>query len=181
MKKQTIMLSFLLHSSLLTAGGNILPPVVSPIVSPISINENNTYRPSISNIALHNTPKKQEIYIDRKSQLIWQDEAYTDEEEGAYKREYSIQKAGNFTHAHQYCQSLEYAKYTHWRLPSADELSQVHDRVGGVFIHTRDNDFWSSTPATRNKYYVVFPADAIRYARSPRQSNFIRCVRDFSN
>lgn len=177
MKKHTLMFSFLLKSSLLLAGGDILPPVVSAI----SINENNTYRPSISNAPLANTPSKQAVYIDKKRQLMWQDEAYTDEEEGAYKREHSMQKAGNFTHANQYCESLDYAEYRDWRLPSSDELSRVHESIGAVFVHTRDNDFWTSTPTTRNKYYVVFPADSMRYARSARQSNFIRCVRDIIN
>ncbi|SFV90323.1 hypothetical protein MNB_SV-4-357 [hydrothermal vent metagenome] len=54
---------------------------------------------------------------------------------------------------------------------------KIHHDAGQHFIHFRDRDFWSSTPAVEGKYYVVFPADAYRYARKAKESNYIRCVR----
>ena len=117
------------------------------------------------------------IYLERDVQLMWQDQVYTDAEDGAVRRHQSIEKAGSHRHAMNYCQRLNYAGYSDWRLPTSDELTHVHSKEGQVFTYYTDNDFWSSTPTVEGKYYVVFPADAIRYARSPRQSNYIRCVR----
>lgn len=117
------------------------------------------------------------IYIEEDTQLMWQDQHYTDAEDGAFKNEGSVGKAGKWGHAVNYCRALEYAGYSDWRLPTADELIHVHAKEGQVFTNFRDNDFWTSTPTQGYRYYVVFPADAYQYARSATQSNYIRCVR----
>ncbi len=121
--------------------------------------------------------KEDKIYIERDVNLMWQDQSYTEAENGAFKRHQSIGKAGSYRHATAYCSRLNYGGYADWRLPTSDELTHVHYKKGQVFTYFRDNDFWSSTPTVEGKYYVIFPADALRYARSPRQSNFVRCVR----
>ena len=41
----------------------------------------------------------------------------------------------------------------------------------------RGRDFWSSTPASQRKNYVVYPVDAYRYEYKTYTSNYIRCVR----
>ena len=163
MKNTIIALCTFLATSLLMAGGNI-----ATTLSPVS------------EIPAQSC-KANKIYVEKDVQLMWQDQAYTEAEEGAYKRHKSIGKAGSHGHAVAYCSRLNYAGYTDWRLPTSDELTHVHHNQGQVFTYFRDGDFWSSTPTTENRYYVVFPADAIRYARSPRQSNFIRCVRCIAN
>ena len=124
-----------------------------------------------------NTCKENKIYIEEDAQLMWQDQFYTDAENGAFKNQHSLGKAGTHMHATQYCSRLNYAGFSDWRLPSSDELTHIHHKKGQVFTFFRDNDFWSSTPTTRNRYYVVFPADAYRYARVKSESNFVRCVR----
>ncbi len=163
MKKSLIGLSILLLSTLAMAGGDCVQNM-SPV----------TAIPSSG-------CKENKIYVEKNVQLMWQDQAYTEAENGAYKRHKSIGKAGSHGHAAAYCSRLNYAGYADWRLPTSDELTHVHQDRGQVFTYFRDGDFWSSTPTTENKYYVVFPADAIRYARSPRQSNFVRCVRCIAN
>jgi hypothetical protein len=125
--------------------------------------------------------KENQIYIERDVQLMWQDQSYSEEEYGAYKRQYSVGKAGTHGHAVNYCQRLNYAGFADWRLPTSDELTHVHSHKGQVFTYFRDNDFWSSTPTVGKKYNVVFPADGLRYGRSKGQSNFIRCVRCIAN
>ena len=125
--------------------------------------------------------KENKIYIEKDVQLMWQDQVYTEAENGAYKRSKSIGKAGNHWHAVSYCARLNYAGYSDWRLPTSDELTHVHEHEGQVFSYFRDSDFWSSTPSVEGKYYVVFPADAMPYARIRSQSNFIRCVRCTAN
>ena len=158
-----IALGLFLGTALLMAGGNV---------------GNNLS--SVSDIPAK-TCKENKIFIEKDVQLMWQDQSYTESEEGAYKRQKSIAKAGTYRHAASYCSRLNYAGYGDWRLPTSDELTHVHYQRGQVFTYFRDNDFWSSTPAVEGKYYVVFPADSIRYARSPRQTNFVRCVRCTAN
>jgi len=158
MKKKVLGLGMICAVSFLVAGGISIPPASH--VAKI--------KPSCSDDT---------VYVDRERKLMWQDARYTDAEDGAYAREKSFGKAGTLNHAINYCRTLDYAGYNDWRLPTVDELSDIHHDEGQHFKHFRDKDFWSSTPTTEGKYYVVYPADAYRYKRSPRQSNYIRCVR----
>lgn len=158
MKKITIIT--LLSSIWLIAGGDVAPSPVVPI-------------PTTS-------CKDERIYIENDAKLIWQDQFYTTKEEGAYKNERSFGKAGNLNHAMRYCSTLHYAGYSDWRVPTADELKHIHDKNNHPFVYNTDSDFWTSTPTTENRYLVVFPADAQQYARSVKQSNYIRCVRCFT-
>ena len=159
MKKSIIVFGVWMFASLLMAGGDI-----------------SAHLSEVKAIPAHQC-KADRVYRDREQNLLWQDQSYTDAEEGAFKRQYSLGKAGTHAHAVRYCKHLHYAGYADWRLPTSDELAHVHHRSGQHFTYHRDNDFWTSTPTTEGRYYVVFPADAMRYARSPRQSNYIRCVR----
>ena len=159
MKKVLISACVAMFTTLLMAGGD-----TSATLAPVA---------KISNKVC----KTNKIYVDSDTGLMWQDQAYTDAEDGAYKREHSLSKAGKHRHAMNYCRAWNYAGYTDWRLPTADELSGVHDPQFNPFAYHRDSDFWSSTPTTEDRYYGVFPADAMQYARKPSQSNYIRCVR----
>lgn len=132
---------------------------------------------SASNATPSHDCKQDRVYKDRTQHLLWQDQAYTDAEVGAEKRNRSTGKAGSQKYAARYCHRLQYAGYADWRLPTSDELTAVHTQEGQAFTYSKGNDYWSSTPATEGKYYVVYPADAIRYARSTTESNYIRCVR----
>jgi len=163
MKKVFMVMGILLWSMLLMAGGNI-----NPNLSEIADIPNNICITS-------------KIYVEQDARLMWQDQAYVDAEDGAYKRNYSVAKAGTWNHAVNYCRRLNYAGYSDWRLPTSDELVHVHRKTGQVFTYVRDNDFWSSTPTTDIRYYVVFPADAYPYKRYKRESNYIRCVRCMGN
>lgn len=117
------------------------------------------------------------VFVEKDVNLMWQDKRYMDSEVGAYKRNYSAGKAGNHGHAVSYCRSLNYAGYMDWRLPTSDELSYIHEKEGSKFSYLADGDYWTSTPTAENRYNVVFPVDAMRYARAVSESNYIRCVR----
>ncbi len=158
MKKAAISLGIALSTLLLTAGGNLAPalPAVAPVKAPCTAGK---------------------IYLDKKTGLMWQDAPYTDAEDGAFAKNRSFGKAGSMPYAVRYCQNLNYAGYNDWRLPTADELMAVHHYFGENFTYSRDRDFWTSTPAVDGRYYVVYPADAYRYKRNGRESNYIRCVR----
>ena len=120
---------------------------------------------------------KHKVYVDYEKGLMWQDEYYTPEEDGAYARNRRYGKVGSHKYAEMYCRNLTYAGYSDWRLPTADELSELHNRPGGVFDYSRDGDFWTATPTTGGKYYVVYTVDAYRFKRNPHKSYYIRCVR----
>ncbi|WP_294956197.1 DUF1566 domain-containing protein [Sulfurovum sp.] len=157
MKSVLIMWGMAMSFGLLLAGGNISQ--VAPISEPVS------------------NCSPDETYIEHDAQLMWQDQKYTDKEDGAYKRNRSYGKAGGLKYAVNYCKRLDYAGYNDWRLPTSDELVHVHKKPGQVFRYFRGDDFWSSTPTVENKYNVVYTSDAYRYPRKPSQSNYIRCVR----
>ena len=159
MKKSIIAVWMLVSTVILMAGGN-----VTPKLSPVA------------DIAAK-ACKTDKIYVEEDVNLIWQDQAYTDAEDGAYKQKISIEKAGKWKHAENYCRRLDYMGYSDWRLPTSDELQHVHRKTGQVFVYFRGEDFWSSTPGVKGKYYVVYPADAYRYEHKSKRSNYIRCVR----
>lgn len=157
MKSLVIAGSIMVSFGLLFAGGNMSP--VASIVEP--------------NVNCY----PDDVFLEENAQLMWQDQQYTDKEDGAYKRNHSYGKAGSWGHADHYCKRLNYAGYGDWRLPTSDELQHVHRIPGQVFKYYRGRDFWSSTPASAGKYYAVYPADAYRYERKTKRSNYIRCVR----
>ncbi len=159
MKKSIIAAWMLASAVLLMAGGNVTPKLSAVADIPAK------------------ACKTDKIYVEEDANLMWQDQAYVDAEDGAYKREHSVGKAGKWKHAENYCRRLDYAGYADWRLPTSDELQHVHRMPGQVFVYFRGRDFWTSTPASSGKYYVVYPADAYRYEHKTKRSNYIRCVR----
>lgn len=119
---------------------------------------------------------KNGVYLELDNELMWQDASYRDNDDAAYVTEDSNCKAGNQSYAADYCQSLVYNGYSDWRLPSSDEMMHV-SKKHNVFVDNRGADFWTSTSATRGRYFTVYTVDGYRHARQPIQSNYIRCVR----
>ena len=160
MKKILMTLGLFCTTTLLMAGGDFTPTL-----------------PEV--VAVDDTKpcKVNTVYKEKDAGLMWQDAKYTDAEDGAYKRNHSVRKSGTWGHAMSYCRNLNYGGYTDWRLPTSDELVHLHRKPGQEFNNYRDGDFWSSTPTTDVRYYVVFPADAYQYKRYKKESNYIRCVR----
>lgn len=159
MKKLFILASLMVLSTLAIAGGDV-PEKLSPVE------------------AIASKPcKADKVYIEEDAQLMWQDQLYTDAEDGASKQNRSIGKAGRWRHAEAYCRTLGYAGFSDWRLPTSDELQYVHRKRGQVFTYFRGPDFWTSTPASKGRHYVVYPADAYIYAQTSNRTNYVRCVR----
>ena len=156
MKKRVMSLWLVLSTVFLMAGGDL--STIEPVEAAKVCHEDLTY-------------------IEQDVNLMWQDQQYTDAEDGAVARSHNAGKAGTWKHAVNYCRSLYYAGYSDWRLPTSDELQHVHRIEGQVFTHFRDKDFWTSTPTTEGKYYVVYPADAYIYKRKRSETNYVRCVR----
>jgi len=159
MKKSIIAVWMLVSTVMLMAGGNVTPKLSAVADIPAK------------------ACKTDKIYVEKDANLMWQDQAYVDAEDGAYKQKRSVGKAGKWKYAENYCRRLDYAGHADWRLPTSDELIHVHKKEGQVFFYFRGEDFWTSTPGTKGKYYVVYPADAYRYEHKIKRSNYIRCVR----
>lgn len=83
-------------------------------------------------------------YVDSKTNLMWEDTGFSDASDGAYKKDRSACKAGDLSHAKNYCATLNYAGYTDWRLPTSDELMEI-SKQSKVFKNNRGADFWTST------------------------------------
>jgi len=160
MRKIVLALGLLVASTLLMAGGNNGGNLSETIDMPSN-----------------KICKLNKIYIEEDAHLMWQDQFYNDAEDGGYSRYHSVGKVGTWNHAIDYCRRLNYNGYSDWRLPTANELKHVHNKHGQVFNYYRGDDFWSSTPTTGSKYYVVYAVDAYQYKRNKRETNYIRCVR----
>jgi hypothetical protein len=89
MKKLLVLLAAALLSTLVWAGGNV--------------------QTNLSSVAgIDKMPcKTDKVYIEEDTQLMWEDQLYTDAEDGAYKQNYSAGKAGNWRHAEAYCRTLD--------------------------------------------------------------------------
>ncbi len=161
MKTDRVLVGALIATALLIAGGNKeIEDNLSEVITVPTLN-----------------CKANRVYLEEDTQLLWQDAPYTDAEDGAFKRDLSVGKAGGWNYAVNYCRALHYGGYNDWRLPTADELMHVHRKKGQVFHYYRDGDFWSSTPATDVRYYTVYPADAYQRKHYKNESYYIRCVR----
>ena len=167
--KHFIIATCLTLFNLVFAGGEVTPP--SSDVTAINASVNTTLK----------SCKTKKVYVEEDAKLMWQDQAYTDSEDGAFKREQSKGKAGSWQYAMNYCNGLYYAGYSNWRLPSSDELMHIHNKQGQAFVYHRGLEFWSSTPSIAKKAYVIYPPDARRFQRFQKQSNYIRCVRCTGN
>lgn len=159
MKKLLILASIMALSTLAIAGGNV-PTKLSPVQEIPS-----------------KACKTDKVFIEEDAELMWQDQLYKDAEDGASKQNRSAGKAGVWKHAEAYCRTLDYSGFADWRLPTSDELQKVHRLEGQVFTYFRGTDFWTSTPASKGRHYVVYPADAYIYERKSSRTNYIRCVR----
>ncbi len=88
----------------------------------------------------------------------------------------------------EYCESLNFAGYSDWRLPNKNELLSIVDRskyssaINGVFknFNTASRiNYWSSTSFASNPsnaWRVVFNFGYADYV-DKSVSNYVRCVR----
>jgi Protein of unknown function (DUF1566) len=116
------------------------------------------------------------VYIQKKENLMWQDEVYHDDEESAYRNSISSGKAGNWEHVRNYCATLYYGGFSDWRLPTLEEMMDLHQRPSGL-KNSIASDFWTSTPDKGDKYKTLYTADGFPYVHKKNESHFVRCVR----
>jgi len=170
MKKIIIFAIF--GSSLLFSNGDIVS------VGDVEVVDTSIYVGNQELIEAEQAIKDDLVYIERKAKLMWQDEKYTDDEEGAYFHKRSLGKVGDWNHSNAYCRTLEYAGFDNWRLPTLDELMNLYSHKTGL-KYSQAIDFWTSTPNRGDNYWSVFPTDGFAYSHLKSDTQHFRCVRDF--
>jgi len=118
--------------------------------------------------------KKQNIVIDNKNNIMWQD----NNDVVLYKE--------NITMANVYCENLILNGYIDWKFPSIKQLSMIIDvkskksAITKEFKFIKNDKYWTNTPYVNMKdnfWYVDFTNGKINFT-SEIQEYQVRCYRD---
>jgi len=113
--------------------------------------------------------EKRETFVDSQTGLMWQDDSYMPERD--------------WEGAKNYCNSLEYAGYSDWRLPNIEELKSIIDKSNTPAIITGFENvasyYWSSTTYVgyENRAWYVYIYYGGVHDTNKDVSNYVRCVR----
>ena len=126
------------------------------------------------------------VWIDKDTNLMWQDEAYTKKEIDNYmiyyKQGKNVGKTGSWYYAKKYCQNLTLNGFKDWRLPTINELDKIKDKRKN-FVNIISRGHWSSN----NKNFKEALAFTYKYydeGKNPKlikQKNsvyYFKCVRE---
>ncbi|MGK5094818.1 DUF1566 domain-containing protein [Deltaproteobacteria bacterium TL4] len=108
---------------------------------------------------------------DRKTGLMWQQV-----DDGTVR---------NWEQALQYCESLELAEHTDWKLPNIKELLSLVDytrsnpSIHPLFPNTQSSGYWSSTVNASSSSYAwyVYFYNGFVYYYYRSNTYYVRCVR----
>lgn len=123
-----------------------------------------------------------DVAIDEATNLMWQDEEYTLEEQNAYIYNTEAGKVMHWDSAISYCNGLELGGHTDWYLPSLGELVSIVDTnnfptIKSIFQNVVVSEFWTSTPYDiYSSYLVEFLTGSSSYYLNDH-SFYTRCVR----
>ena len=126
-----------------------------------------------------------EIVLDTRTNLMWQDNS-------AVRYDVSISKNNRKTwpQAISYCENLNFASFTDWKLPNINELFYMASRethnpaLSEVFKNVSNTYYWSSTTYAQdseNAWRVDFSTGENGKSSKVYTSNYVRCVRSVSN
>ena len=117
-----------------------------------------------------------EVVIDETNKLVW-----VDDETNLLNR---------LTHeqATQYCQNLNHANYTDWRLPTLEEFETIVDKknkinyIKSAFRYNHNTGYWADRALWRTLWfyadYMHF-VSGTAYYDSRHKKKFVRCVRSY--
>ena len=114
--------------------------------------------------------EEDEIVSDSATELIWQ-------------KSYANDK--NWQAALSYCENLEYAGYSDWRLPNKNELSSLvkygEHNPASDFPDMPTNTFWTSTTTAEIKdsaWSIDFYSGYVATTENKSTTHYVRCVRN---
>ncbi len=91
------------------------------------------------------------------------------------------ESAKNWSDAEEYCQNLNLANYSDWRLPTLDELWTIGNYIKTTSELFKESRFWSSTPhklGYKNYHaYADFRTNYKDYAPDFREDYGVKCIR----
>lgn len=91
------------------------------------------------------------------------------------------ESAKNWSNAEEYCQNLNLANYTDWRLPTLDELWSIRNYMQTNSELFKDSHFWSSTKLKKDVYwYMDFRINYKGFTSSSREGYGVKCIRNNS-
>ncbi len=100
-----------------------------------------------------------DVWVDKETGLMWQDEEYSQREIDNYEKYYkegkNVGKSGNWYHANDYCQDLTLSGFSNWRLASIDELNNIK-RKRTKFQYNYFGATWASDGTGNKKYNFSF-------------------------
>ena len=127
----------------------------------------------ISSLLANNFLKSEDIVIDLKKNLMWQDNI----EVTQYTETWGMAK--------EYCKSLTLSGYTDWKLPTIKELQTIVNikkknlAINTQFKYAQPSSYWSNTQDITNKsdaWYVGFKTGAT-FKDSKDYECYVRCIR----
>ncbi|MBU0631910.1 DUF1566 domain-containing protein [bacterium] len=125
------------------------------------------------------------VWIDKETGLMWQDEEYNQEEVDNYVKYYeqekNVGKTGSWYHADEYCQKLRLDGFNDWRLPSINELSSIKDKRNNFVYQVVFRNIWSSDTAgdeaKKFRFHYYIQGDEPIALNSKTRVSYIKCVR----
>ncbi len=113
------------------------------------------------------------IVIDTSTNLMWQDDGDTN----------TLTKTWSL--ANTYCEDLDFASFTDWKLPNQKELISIGDKsidtpaIYVEFVNKNSEKYWSSSTyknGATNAWFVGFN-DAYSWVNAKTAEFYVRCVR----
>lgn len=118
----------------------------------------------------------QQIVVDEENRLVWQDTKDT------------IQNKKKQKDALEYCENLNFASYSNWRLPTSKEYKTIVDKknfktnINSAFKYNLRDSYWSSTTHWRTFWfyadYMFFVSGTVYYDNREKKK-YVRCIRDY--
>lgn len=137
------------------------------------------------NVAEEKDNESKQVFIDNTTGLMWQNSACTNEEEVAYLSLKNNGKVMNWDSAKKYCENLNFAGFSDWRLPDIDTLKTIIDTQNEPKIKKNlknaGKTYWSSSTSSVKNSNLAMYVDFKFGDDDPGTkdlSHYVRCVRD---
>lgn len=115
------------------------------------------------------------VVIDSKNGLMWMDDPSVLKLRKSHKDAIS------------YCEDIEYAGFSNWRLPEIEEYALIVDKnnqrnfINRVFRYNKRDGYWARRAHWRTFWYYadyMYFVSGTPYYDSRHKTKYIRCVRD---